>query len=386
MNDGLREYERPAGILVAGLLYLAVYLGLAWLYQRAFVAVIGDAIDWSSEEGQQLIQGTEYLTALYWGCGACCLAVWRVWARHPFYRPGYLRWLRSTPWRPGMPLPKGSPMPGWVEAVLIVASIICLVWVLPWLTIAWLVAAYATAFTLLAGLPYVVYSRQQIWYPVWMVLNLAGLLVIFYQSAWVIALTSAVIFAVACYSLQESLRGLPSYKDKGDGLTGGEVNLPGIPLSGVEPKPIGKPTTRGQAVLISLLAASWIGIAQHLFDATAVALLLTCVFIVTASLARLTSYTSGHRPPITLVQRIKTRRYILAKYDTVYIGPAAGLLTGLLVLLVGYALSLDAPIITALSVFGCLLVLLTVGPSRQHWRLTGGHRVVTQATEMIVTS
>ena len=123
MMDGRRELKLPVGVLLTGLLFPSIYFGLAWLYQQTFHSVFEGAIDWDSEEGQQLIRGTEYVTAAYWGFGALWLAAWRLWTRHPFYKSAYRNWLRSTPWQPGMPLPKGSPMPGLAEAVLITLAV-----------------------------------------------------------------------------------------------------------------------------------------------------------------------------------------------------------------------------------------------------------------------
>lgn len=386
MSEEFQDRKLPIGILLCGLLYLAAYLGFAWLYHQTFHTVLGDAIGWNSEEGRQIILGMQYLTALYWGFGAFCLAIWRVWPRHPFFQPTYLRWLRSTPWQPRMPLPKGSPMPGAHEAILIVVAAGCLAWILPWLTIAWLVAAYVIVFTVLSSVPYLFYMRKgHDGYPLYAVLILAGLLVLLHRSPWVVVLTSAAIFASACFAMRESLHGMIYYKEKIDGNT--EISIGGnFPLSGVEPGPIKPPTAWGEAILISLLLAFWAGIVHHLVSTTAEALLLTSAFILVVPFIRLMCYTSGYRPPITLVQRIKTRRYILANHDAVYIGPAAGLVVGVLVLLVGYALNINAPVTTGLSIFGCLLILFTAGPSRQHWQLTANHRVVPRTKQVVVTS
>ncbi|MEO0476173.1 MAG: hypothetical protein AAF085_09445, partial [Planctomycetota bacterium] len=309
MNDGRQELKLPAGVLLTGLLFLSIYFVLAWLYQQTFHSVFEGAIDWNSEEGQSLIRGTAYVTTAYWGFGALWLAAWRVWTRHPFYRPAYRLWLRSTPWQPGAPLPKGSPMPGWAEAILIGIAVSCLAWVLPWLTIAWLIAGYVIAFALFVAGPYLTYLQEEEGYPFFAVLALAGLFVLFHESPWVIASTAAAIFAITCYALHGSLNGMPHYTKKPIDFSDESIQIGPmhLNLSGVEPTPIDTPMTRGQAAIISLLVASWIGIAQHVIEATAEGLLLTCAFIAVAPFVRLMYYTNGYRAPITVAQRIKQR-------------------------------------------------------------------------------
>ena len=108
--------------------------------------------------------------------------------------------------------------------------------------------------------------------------------------------------------------------------------------------------------------------------------------IAVAPFVRLMYYTNGVRAPITLVQWIKQRRFLVADYDAVYLGPAVGFIAGALVLLVGYAVGMATPIITGLSIFACLLALCAVGPSRQRWQLTANHRVATPSTRAVVTS
>ena len=54
------------------------------------------------------------------GCGGFLLGAYRAIAFHPYFRPGYLRWLKGTPWTVNKPLPLGPwnwfPRTAWHSA------------------------------------------------------------------------------------------------------------------------------------------------------------------------------------------------------------------------------------------------------------------------------
>jgi hypothetical protein len=83
-----------------------------------------------------------------------------------------------------------------------------------------------------------------------------------------------------------------------------------------------------------------------------------------------------HLPPISLWGRICTLRWIVPRYDQMFVSPLTAFLVAILAPfgLVRMGLPLEIALPSALSLV--LWVVLAMGPSLRHWRLTGAHRIV----------
>ena len=97
--------------------------------------------------------------------------------------------------------------------------------------------------------------------------------------------------------------------------------------------------------------------------------------VLIAILTRLILYCGNYWPPINLLGRLATGRYVILRYDQALVAP----LMALLVLVAGCLLFLGTG---AGRSWGMLLVLtlglwlnLNLGPRLLVWRLTGGHRL-----------
>jgi hypothetical protein len=102
-------------------------------------------------------------------------------------------------------------------------------------------------------------------------------------------------------------------------------------------------------------------------------------------LVRLCIYLEGHYPPISLLGRLYTRRWIIPTFDRVLLGPFAAAAAGISIpsilwtMGVGYGVSL--PIATGAIAW----VAMTWGPTLGEWRLTGHHRLAANRNTAIYT-
>ena len=104
---------------------------------------------------------------------------------------------------------------------------------------------------------------------------------------------------------------------------------------------------------------------------------------------RAITYCNGYLPPISFWGRLFTFRWLIPRYDQVF-GPS------LLIVLVGVfgssiCASVELPLVYGVPVLLAVMtaLALTMPPSLDDWRLTGGHRVIpqlqNQKTEMVQT-
>jgi hypothetical protein len=94
-------------------------------------------------------------------------------------------------------------------------------------------------------------------------------------------------------------------------------------------------------------------------------------------LVRLLAYTAACHPPISIVGRLVTRRFIIPGYDYVLIAPLCIALTAALGLAVTYVIGPAYYVVTIPCALAAqFIVALNMGPSLRHWHLTGHHRIV----------
>jgi len=79
-------------------------------------------------------------------------------------------------------------------------------------------------------------------------------------------------------------------------------------------------------------------------------------------------------PPISLLGRIATRRWIIPDYDHVFLAPAATLTVGILFGWIAPLYGMPDLLANPLAVFFVLFVTLGAGPTLGRWRLLGRHR------------
>lgn len=316
---------------------------------------------------------------------------------HPFYRKDYREWLLTTPWNFRRRLPFG-PVHLVVQDVLIVGLLtlgsaraenfspvgVPFAFLLPYFLLSMLSlmntsqgpVAYAMALTLgglirWAGDPYVV----------------TGILVLLYgQSLW---------------GLHRSLRSfheweLRWWKEQGlaDLLSSNmttfaeqaQNKLLGWPFDRLSLKRNSSPVTITVGMGAGLLIAWWLhGGLHHVFRNAAPVPRQFAPAAVSASLAmpclvlmaiRVGIYVTGYAPPISLLGRLATFRWIIPGYDKVFLAPLFGagiVLVGPVALSqIGLPWEFGVPLLVGLLI----TIALSMPPSLDEWRLSGHHRVV----------
>jgi hypothetical protein len=290
--------------------------------------------------------------------------------RHPINSKGYVDWLRTTPWRPGLPLPLGPVTPGWID--YLIAS------VFPLTAILYL---HRSPLPVLTGLAvgYLIHMGAALaragpkWVAVALLVGMGALSrVLAYPM--ILFLIAALMFALGCWGAQRSLLAFPWGLDQPNLTpdTGGRL------LERLGPQPPDK-TVRAHVAWTTSLVCGW---------------LLYCIlwrfpesdlipegfgwigaFGLFTALIRVIVYIAYFRPPISFWGRIFTGRWIIPGYDYVFLAPLAVIITGVLL---AHALSLagaSAAVALAGGFAGTLLISLIAPPTRRQWLLTGKHRI-----------
>ena len=292
---------------------------------------------------------------------------------HPVTDSRYARWLMTTPWRAGMPLPLGSPLPGWREAVFL--AIVCAGCALYCgQSAAWPLVAFSAGYSL-ANLAL---FRATPWpFTPAVVFLFAALTRVFPSPPAMMAVALAML-AVACWGTRLSLDRYPW------GLDEPKVPEPslGPVFSRLGPAPI-KNAVTWRTGLTTAVLVGWIlycALSRSgelaLPDSFAGALVFAAVLGVLLSVIRFGIYCGGHQPPLSVRGRIATGHLIIPGYDYVLLAPlAAAVLAPALSALLHRAGASPAAAF-GLSAAAVLIVLLLARPTLSEWKLTGHHRMV----------
>jgi hypothetical protein len=322
------------------------------------------------------------------GCGPVVYAIWRVMAFHPVFYPPYRRWLAATPWTSRRPLPMG-PIHLVPQDVILIGAFVLLGWLcegwalfVPQCFLAvylsilalslFLTGAWPWGYTVAFGLSVVVCLWRDI------------------QACFI---AEAVSYAAGYLGVRQSLARFPW------DTTGPRDFIVRSPTTGnieIGSSPLGWPFGRlapkfdgfqphvplHHALLVSLLVGSWaFAIVSYASDREDVLRhVLTSVlipFALLTSLIRVCVYCDGYLPPISLLGRLATGRWIIPGYDQVFL-PAivVGAVSCVLVAIWTFLLELNPFLYFAVTVAVVLFITLGMGPSLKTWRLTGNHRIV----------
>ncbi len=331
---------------------------------------------------------------------AAIFGFYRALAFHPYARPAYRKWLTTTCWQNGRPLPLG-PVTLTVGDLLTVLVGMLFVWRADprsWtLAVPCLFAAsYLLAMMVLLlgegprGLGYLVLA------------GLGGMLMA--ATRLEIALTIAVVtYVVAWFGTRRSVARLPTYEPRpAERLTSPTLSpavqieirpaAAGWPFGLLCPQPSTAGVSQFDAICISLVTG-WmllclVEFATSPFDSAALPADLRSKYLsigvplgAFACLIRLFVYLGSYRPPISLAGRMATGRWIIQSYDRAFVAPLAGLL------IVGAALPrfvgvniTDQPSLFEMPILVTviLLVVLLSGPKFRDWALTCECRIQTR--------
>jgi len=338
----------------------------------------------------------QYLQSRLLCFAAACFGFYRATAFHPYFRESYRKWLITTCWRVGRPLPLG-PVTLTFSDALLVALTTALLWhahtTVPLFAVAGLFAAVyllRIAFSLLREGP------RGGGYAV--AFGLLGML-IFGSEPEFACLVAVPTYLVAWLGLRRSLARLPHYEQGQLSKLIASMNVPrgqrpafqvasAWPFGYLAPHISAAGLPRFDATCIALLAGWTLfcltaasnernaGFVLPDREAAGFALLgwLLCGFSV---LARLSAYCISYPPPISLFGRLATGRWIIPGYDRALVAPIGGLLIWWwLAPALSEVLHVPTAIGLSISLTLALLAVLVPGPSYRDWVLASPCRMV----------
>jgi hypothetical protein len=100
------------------------------------------------------------------------------------------------------------------------------------------------------------------------------------------------------------------------------------------------------------------------------------VVVLLAAVLKAMKFTQGQRPPLTLMGRLFTGRFIIPKYDVIWVGPMLSCIAYLLVFSAGMSLSSHSILILPTATTMAFLIRMFVGPTLEDWHYTGAHQLV----------
>lgn len=321
---------------------------------------------------------------------------------HPRRNKGYAAWLAMTPWRAGVPLPLGPAELTWwdalwvavVTAVAVFDAGIAWYWVPVVWSVGWIVAAAVVVRRFSAPQWFAAFTLPLLLYP--------------RPTLWVAGSVLIANVALLMWSMRKDLEAFPWDKDTwlADPVEQHRefarrtmLKWPYDRCGPVQPR---KKPNRVARVLASLLIGWWLHvlIAAALWhteftdgsvDFTNVAWAqfeeslrdgdVALFFILSAFIAvvRLLVYTGGRQPPISLWGRLRTGRWIVPRYDIVWLPPWVILLTGLVLPWAWVTVGGPVQWVPGATVAALFMLALLLGPNLERWNLTGMHHVASSA-------
>ncbi len=319
------------------------------------------------------------------GTGAVVFAMFRV-GFHPVHRPEYRAWLACTPWTAAKPLPLAPVHLIPQDGVILALLLLMLGTAGPELVL--VAFAFLFAYQLAMAVTLLLTGDRWTAYGLLLCLSVALRLL----PAGVLGL----VFLLLIYPLTylAHLRRLAHFPwSLNDpllvGLASVLTGLPwspsvrrhplGFPFQYLAPKPNAPAISLVEGTALSLLAGAWahalVANGPDAESQTPISVL-ACLFpVVIATVTRLVLYCGNYWPPISLLGRFATGRYVILRYDRVFAAPLMALLVltigCLFFLTTGAGRSWGMPLVLTLG----LWLNLNLGPGLLVWRLTGGHRL-----------
>ena len=315
--------------------------------------------------------------------GGFLLGVFRAMAFHPYFRPGYLRWLKSTPWTVSRPLPLG-PLELVPEDALTLGMLVLLGTTLPDFT-----SLYILNLFLFGHILILISSFWKTGAPAhgYCAILLLGFIPQMWQRQWIDFALLVGIYFIAHEGLWRALSRFP-WQTAGFLRDLGVVNAPGT-----DPNPscgwsfdrlyrdirLAKGINRIDALLCCMLGSWWLWSMCSLIvdprDRAMVIISCTALAIAVAPVVRLAVYVRGYQSPISFWGRVSTFRWIIPGYDQVYIGPICSLAGGVLVVYFLRYQSLPVDVCFTIAAGVAVLLALLSPPRLRRWRLIGRHRI-----------
>jgi hypothetical protein len=353
---------------------IGVLLGVAWL-----IAALDWHFGWRHADNVLRAASLFLLIALaVWG-------VLRVVLFHPLFDRAYREWLERTPWNCRKPLPKGPVHLVLQDAVFAAVGVV-LLWILypflPPLLAAWMFAA-----AYLLGVWVALWPTGQWSYGYAVGFGAGAVLMLVHHQAAAWAAMGALL-VIAHLGLRRSLAAFPwdmqgwraklrDYDIHTNREQPPEYTL-GWPYDRIGPNRPNPRVEYTHALFASLLVG-WLlyalDFAVYPLKQQPSATWFGLIIVLFAVLFRLVRYLPGTRPPLNISGRLARLRWLVSRYDVVFLGPAAAVVAVLLVPLLcscGLSPQQSLSVCTALALF----LVLAAGPGLTRWRLTAPMQLV----------
>lgn len=314
-------------------------------------------------------------------CAATAWTIRKAPRYHPISNPGYRKWLRTTPWRPGMPLPLGPAMLVWFDGIVLLTLVVLAHWHLH-VTIALPILCMCCGFAI-GSLPAL--ARTFGWGAYVIAIGLAfelrllGIATLFKSLPMLYLGTGAAMILAAWtqFAIGQSLRRFPWQKDPSKQA----APTPGW-LSMIPPDCSPLVSLR-VAVASSILLGVWTWAVLSFYEGMLTrdqAIMVVAGAALLGALIRFTKYYGFYRAPISLWGRLLTGRLVLPRYDYGMLAPIAAIIVGP-ALTLGLQGVLPEALDVAIGVAISLAILLIAPPTFRNWQLTGFHRRIPFANE-----
>lgn len=319
---------------------------------------------------------------------ACFLyGAFRVVGFHPLFRPEYRRWLESTPWTRQRPLPVG-PVHLVVQDAVVLAVVLALLHT-GGVVLLQVLVAFAFAYHLAAAVS--LWPTGLRWRCYAILFVLGAVILVVQKPVAAVALLAA-IYPFTHLSLSRSLEQFPwqlpewwprfELKPNAtrDGRKPGQQIL-GWPYDLLQPLKPSAGIGLFDGTAVSLLLGWWAyaGLTnvpndqQH--DRAGLAMVMLVMTLLAGILGRFLLYCATYWWPISLWGRLWTGRWIIPRYDRVFVAPLLALAVPIAVAWAVGPTRFTQPMETALTISLVVCIVLNVGPRLTDWRLTGGHRI-----------
>lgn len=299
--------------------------------------------------------------------------VYRGWLFQPFQDP-YRSWLIRSPWTAEQKLPLG-PMQLCLADLIVVALLAIPIWG-NWLTVGtagfWFLSAYV-----LSQLA-VFYHANQLW-KLWgsFAIVAAAFLVPIPDLIWSLPLAVAVVFAILYRVQHTALKRLrlteqlmETEVDQKNGTSSSPFGYAIGPNLRAKWKSDTYETSLACCIVWSLFCY---GVFVRKFDPTLTLFLMMapCAIAAILGLIRIRPC-ANHVPP---VDRLRSLRFILPKYDIIFVAPLSMMTVAIGATIVGLGWQIPAEYLSPATTAIVFLMFEYIPPDAEQWKTKGGHRI-----------
>lgn len=373
MKTWCRKVLPPEHYVVFALLILSFIVGMGIWQELVYPGIVRFPFE---------NPATQLALAVFAGA----YGIFRVVAFHPASRPDYLAWLKTTPWRPGLPLPVG-PLHLAGQDVMTVGLLMAATLLFkdnsPLLILQVFLVSY-----LLTHLLLLTFS-QAFHHAYWMALLWGGIVLLCFHPLAQFLLF-ALLYGITLHGLRISLNRIERWDAEflekqlqfSSDIAAFQETKWGWPFDSLSPERANYVASVRSATALSLLVGWWSFVILFVIsskiqrrDLIEIASPAGAIGVMLV-LIRLYRYLYSNRPPISLMGRLLTFRWIIPRFDVVFVGPLLilGVEAGTFTLC-----SLEIiPFLWGIPVMITLqfLIFFLFPPSLDEWRMTGAHRIV----------